>query len=125
MSDQAKPEIDYKALFQKVLDKQKILDEQLTTGLPEEKVRTNDMPKENWASATPKKNTHVWTLEEEKLRVLELNTQVYEDGGDPLAEFRQKYHRGKKDWTLKDHDMIQVNRDNPEMKVVDNRRGIE
>ena len=137
------PEIDYKDLFNKVIEKQnklkeamnkkkdiekdinkkKDLEKDLKSGLPEEKVRTNDVSDENWASAAPKRE-RVWTLEEERLRVEEQNAQFYESAPDPFAKFRQKYHSGNKDWTLKDPDMKQYNRENDTDDAVDNKRGI-
>ena len=123
MADNQQPKIDYKDLFKTVMKKQEALDEQLKSGLSEEEVRTDQVPDDSWATAAPKRE-RVWTLEEEKMRVLEQNAQFYEDGGDPLAGFRRKYHAGKKDWTLKDPDMAQFNRENGDDDVVDNRRGI-
>jgi hypothetical protein len=123
MEDDQQPKIDYKDLFKAVMKKQEDLEKDLKSGLSEEQVRTDAVHEDNWATAAPIKE-RVWTLEEEKLRVLEQNAQFYEDGGDPLAGFRRKYHSGKKDWTLKDPDMAQWEKENGDEDVVDNRRGI-
>lgn len=124
MENENQPPIDYKDIFKSVMKKQEALDEDLKSGLPEEQVKTNAVPDENWASAAPTQK-RVWTLEEEKMRVLEQNAQFYEEAPDPFAGFRRKYHSGNKDWTSKDPDMAQWNRENKGDDAVDNKRGIQ
>jgi hypothetical protein len=111
----------YKDLFKSVVDKEAAKDKEM-----EDSFRAPmGVPDTNYATAEPTKKRQVWTPEHEAALIKRKNGEFYEEAGDPLAAFRARRGTGSGDWTKKDRDMAQSNRENGGEPVRDNRRGID